>query len=310
MRRTALLLMAYAVVSLIIFVSAEISQSELFPVTFSFVFLVLIYLWYEFFVDKERLSEEVPQISVVSAWTLVFGLFFLSMLVRVPSVLLYGQPYEKIIVIYLTVLTMVLILNCKPSVFGFKSEKFGRALIIGAVYYFIFEFSAKIVQFILFFLLKGQFYLVGFNLLPFLAMFPFMTFCVGISEEGLFRGLMQTLLQKFYGVRFSILVQSALFGFWHFVWHLYPLDLVGMLVHVLSTFVIGALFGFFYSIAENLVPLILVHGLIDSFSYGYIFNSIELSATELFIFEALPYILSIALMFMLTRRLAEWMKKP
>ena len=137
----------------------------------------------------------------------------------------------------------------------------------------------------------------------------FMTFSVGIGEEGLFRGFMQSLLQKFYSVRFAIFVQSLLFGVWHFVWHISPLDVFGMLMHILSSFVIGVLFGYFYSIAENLTPLILVHGLIDSFPSGYKFASLEnLSASEAFMIWGLPYILSITLMFILTRKLAEWMK--
>jgi len=139
----------------------------------------------------------------------------------------------------------------------------------------------------------------------------FMTFSVGIGEEGLFRGFMQSLLQKFYSVRFAIFVQSLLFGVWHFVWHVSPLDVFGMLMHILSSFVIGVLFGYFYSIAENLTPLILVHGLVDSFPSGYKFANLEnLSAGEAFMIWGLPYILSITLMFILTRKLAEWMKKP
>ena len=311
MRKIALLLMIYAVVSAIIFISAEIPKGGFLPVIVSFVFLVLIYLWYNFFVDKGKLSGKISEITVRNVWVLVLGLFFLSMLIRIPFVLLYGQPYEKIVVIYLVFLAIVLILNCKPSAFGFKSEKLGRALIIGIIYYFIFEFPARIVQLILFFLLKGQVCLVGYDPWPFLMTFPFMTFCVGISEEGLFRGFMQSLLQKFYSVRFAIFVQSLLFGVWHFVWHISPLDLFGMLMHILSSFVIGVLFGYFYSIAENLTPLILVHGLIDSFPSGYKFASLEnLSAGEAFMIWGLPYILSITLMFILTRKLAEWMKKP
>ena len=310
MEKIALLLTIYIAISSTVLVSAEISKTDVAPVALSFLLLSIIYLWYRFYLNKERLSEEVS-ITVRNVWILVLSLFLLSMAVRIPSVLLYGQPYEKIVMIYLTILTITLILNCKLSVFGFKSEKFGKALTVGLIYYLIFEFSTRIVQFASAFFLTGQFCLVGYDPWPFLMTFPFMTFCVGISEEGLFRGFMQSLLQKFYSVRFAIFVQSLLFGVWHFVWHISPLDLFGMLMHILSSFVIGVLFGYFYSIAENLTPLILVHGLIDSFPSGYKFANLEnLSVSEAFMIGGLPYILSITLMFILTRKLAEWMKKP
>jgi len=310
MEKIALLLTIYIAISSIVLVSAEISKTDVAPVALSFILLSIIYLWYRFYLNKERLSEEVS-ITVRNVWILVLSLFLLSMAVRIPSVLLYGQPYEKIVMIYLIILTITLILNCKLSVFGFKSEKFGKALTVGLIYYLIFEFTTRIVQFASAFFLTGQFCLVGYDPRPFLMTFPFMTFCVGISEEGLFRGFMQSLLQKFYSVKFAILVQSLLFGVWHFVWHISPLDLFGMLMHILSSFVIGVLFGYFYSIAENLTPLILVHGLIDSFPSGYKFASLEnLSVGEAFMIGELPYILSITLMFILTRKLAEWMKKP
>ena len=306
MEKIALLLTIYIAISSIVLVSAEISKTDVAPVALSFILLSIIYLWYRFYLNKERLSEEVS-ITVRNVWILVLSLFLLSMAVRIPSVLLYGQPYEKIVMIYLIILTITLILNCKLSVFGFKSEKFGKALTVGLIYYLIFEFTTRIVQFASAFFLTGQFCLVGYDPRPFLMTFPFMTFCVGISEEGVFRGFMQ----KFYSVRFAIFVQFLLFGVWHFVWHISPLDLFGVLMHILSSFVIGVLFGYFYSIAENLTPLILVHGLIDSFPSGYKFASLEnLSVGEAFMIGELPYILSITLMFILTRKLAEWMKKP
>jgi len=117
-------------------------------------------------------------------------------------------------------------------------EKFGKALTVGLIYYLILEFSTRIIQFASAFFLTGQFCLVGYDPWPFLMTFSFMTFCVGIGEEGLFRGFMQGLLQKFYSVRFAIFVQFLLFGVWHFVWHISPPDIFGMLMHILSSFVL------------------------------------------------------------------------
>jgi len=70
---------------------------------------------------------------------------------------------------------------------------------------------------------------------------------------------MQTDLNQAYSRRKAILFQAGLFGLWHFVWHILPLDLFSMVSHVITSFVIGLLFGYFYSESRNLVPLILAH---------------------------------------------------
>ena len=316
MKNLAALLTIYLLTSLVVFASAEISKAKLFPLAVSFILLFIAYIWYRRYSREIELSEEIPKVDVGKVWALVFGLFFLSMLVRIPFVLLYGEPYEKIVVIYLILMTMTWILHCKPSVFGFKFEGIGKALTVGAVYYAVLEFPAVIVQLVFVFFFVGEIFVAGYDFVPFLLSFPFATFCVGISEEGLFRGLMQTLLQKFYSAKVAIFVQSALFGLWHFIWHVSPLNFGEMAAHMLFSFIIGALFGYFYSIAGNLAPLILVHGLVDSFPFGYVLNQTAVdklansSIFSQFMVYVAPYILSITLVFILTRRLAEWMKKP
>jgi len=102
----------------------------------------------------------------------------------------------------------------------------------------------------------------------FLLAMPFMTLCVGISEEGFFRGYMQTHFQKLYSPATAILIQAVFFGVWHFVWNLNPFDPFGMAMYVATTFFIGLIFGYFYSKARNLVPLILTHGLWNSVLSG------------------------------------------
>jgi membrane protease YdiL (CAAX protease family) len=108
---------------------------------------------------------------------------------------------------------------------------------------------------------------------------PFQTLLVGISEEGLFRGYIQTHLQKFYAWK-AIFIQAILFGFWHFVWNLYPFNPFAMAQYIATTFFIGLLFGYFYSKAKNLVPLILTHGLWNSFPAGVVENSAALNLFE------------------------------
>jgi membrane protease YdiL (CAAX protease family) len=124
---------------------------------------------------------------------------------------------------------------------------------------------------------------------------------VGISEEGLFRGYVQTHLEKFH-MSGAILAQAALFGIWHFVWNLSPLDPLGMVRYVGFTFFIGLLFGYFYSKSRNLVPLILAHGLWNSVPSGIVTSVAALEASIQTLIWILPYLVSAALTFLFIKR--------
>lgn len=53
----------------------------------------------------------------------------------------------------------------------------------------------------------------------------------------------------------------------------FALQPFGMLQYIAFTFLFGLLFGYFYSKTRSLVPLILVHGLWNSFQSGIIMNN-------------------------------------
>ncbi len=177
---------------------------------------------------------------------------------------------------------------------------------LGLVYYVIFGLLPYILLGAAFFVLEGQMLVKSFNLVSFLFVLPFMTFGVGISEEGLFRGYMQTRLSQVYSTRTAILLQAFLFGLWHFIWHVSPLNWLGMLTHVGSTFMVGLLFGYFYGAYSNLTPLVLTHGLVNSVPYGFVESQSAFTTLRnlplpsqvlLFLF---PYALSFAVTFVLT----------
>jgi len=315
MNRIAVMLLAYFSVSAILFAAGTMSQvkfygEKLVPAVASLLLLVPIYLWYSSHKERAKLSFQLPEKAGRSVWIWVLGLFLLAMAVRIPMVLLTGMAWEKTAVIYLVTLSIVFVFNCNPALFSFKTENLGRALAVGLVYYTIFEFSSAFSYALLVYFFTGEIVAVGYNPLPFLFAMPFMTLCVGISEEGLFRGFMQTLLGKFYSQKKANLIQALLFGFWHFVWNLNPLDLAGMSLYIAGTFLVGALFGYFYSLTKNIMPLIIVHGLVDSFPSGYIFNQNALNQLQNQHFAAqitaqmLPSILPIIIMFLLTKHLA------
>ncbi len=98
----------------------------------------------------------------------------------------------------------------------------------------------------------------------FLVAMRFQTFAVGVSEEGFFRGYIQTTMMGVTGVRGAIFYQGALFGVWHFVWHLNPLDIGGMVVHVVGAFLFGVFAGAFYKYTRNIAGLAFSHGLTNS----------------------------------------------
>jgi membrane protease YdiL (CAAX protease family) len=136
---------------------------------------------------------------------------------------------------------------------------------------------------------------------------PFHALCVGLSEEGFFRGYVQTHLEKSYGASRAILIQAVLFGIWHFVWDLNPFDLWGMVQYMALAFLIGLPFGYFYSKARNLAPVIITHALWNSVQMGIIANpaasealqSIPM-ATQILIL-LLPYAISVTAAILFTK---------
>lgn len=204
------------------------------PLFLSMFSLIPLYLWQTSYKQKAKLSEEIngrPQGTVVF---LAFSLFLLALLVRIPSVLLFNMPHEKAPLIYLLILTIILIEGKNVSVFGFKKQKMVKALFYGAVFYMIFGGTSIFLQCLLMYIITNQ-APASFAVSAFILSMPFQTLLVGISEEGLFRGYIQTHLQKFYAYK-AVLIQAILFGFWHFVWNLSPFDPYGMALYITETF--------------------------------------------------------------------------
>jgi membrane protease YdiL (CAAX protease family) len=163
---------------------------------------------------------------------------------------------------------MLLIEGTRLSAFGFKTQKLGKSLLYGLGFFAILAGANQLIYGLLVQLFTGQTAFQSYDLIPALLTMPFMTLCVGISEEGLFRGYMQTHLQKITNLKMAILFQAILFGAWHFVWNLSPFNPAAMTEYVVTTFIAGLLFGYFYSKTGNLVPLIFAHGLWNSAQMG------------------------------------------
>jgi membrane protease YdiL (CAAX protease family) len=306
------IILAYFALALIILFSAYVSQPDAFiPMSMSLLLLIPIYLWYEDYQEKEKLSKEINGRDKRTMLQWIFTLFILALSVRVPSALLFGMPYEKTALIYLIILTIVIIEKTNISAFGFKTENIEKSLLYGFAFFTVFGGVLILSSSLLVFAFTNQMLIASYSIAIFLFAMPFQTLCVGISEEGLFRGYMQTHLRKFYTVGMAILIQAAFFAVWHFVWDLYPFDPIGMAQYIATTFLVGLLFGYFYSKSKNLVPLIFAHGLYNSFIEGIIENEIASKALQTIPVASqvltlfLPYVISAIAMFLFVKYLVK-----
>jgi len=310
------ILLVYFTVAVIIFMNGHFFKAEnesitSIPVLLSVLLIIPIYIWCKTSCKKTEFSKETNGRDKNTVLSWIFTLFILALSVRIPSVLLFGMPYEKTPLIYLTILTILIIEKTDVSAFGFKTRNIRKSLLFGFLFFFILDGLASLGFYLLIYVFTSQIPVQYYNVLPFILTMPFMTLCVGISEEGLFRGYMQTHLEKFYTSKQAILIQAILFGVWHFVWGLNPFDPVYMLSYVGFTFLVGLLFGYFYSKTRNLAPLVFAHGLFDSVPAGIVQNQSTLDAFQTIspsyqgLTWILPYIVSVVLTLLFIRYLVK-----
>jgi membrane protease YdiL (CAAX protease family) len=290
---------------------SSLSISNL-PILVSLLLLIPLYVWEKNRAKTAELSKEVDGRNRRTVFFWILALFILALSIRIPSVLLlYGLPLEKTAVIYLTILTILVVEKTDISAFGFKIQRIGRSLLYGALFFILLDGIGLALTYVLFYTFTGQSPVQTYEALPFLSTVAFTTFCVAICEEGLFRGYMQTHLEKFYDSRKAILIQAALFGAWHFVWRLSPFDPFGMAQYVATTFIIGLFFGYFYSKTRNLVPLVFAHGLWDSVPQGIIESKTATDALQIVSFQyqiltlALPYVIGLIVTFFFIKNLVK-----
>lgn len=308
-------ILVYAIVSVLVFASdyiplGRVEDINVSPSVFSLVLLVPLFFWHKHYTQRRQLSSE-SYAGKGRVWFEVLALFSLAMAVRVPFVFVLGMAFEKTAVVYLVVLTVVLVNNRNLGSFGFRSGNFIRSLLAGLSYYLVYGIGLYGTFFALVYVATGHLVIIGYDLFPSLFVFPFMTLCVGVSEEGLFRGFIQTRLMRFHTRRKAIVVQALLFGIWHFVWHVSPFDPIGMVMHVSGSFVFGLVFGQFYSVSGNLVPLILAHGLVDTIGYGAVINpGLETMGTFVFGAELLSFLIGMVGLALCTKLIGEKAKVP
>jgi len=285
-------ILTYFALALIIFISAYLFSTDV-AMFFSILLLIPILIWQENHPEKEKLSKQVDGRNKGTILFWIFTLFILALFVRIPSALLFGMPYEKTPLIYLTVFTIIAIEKTDISAFGFRTQNIRKAIFHGLIFYAILGGSTLLTNYLLIYAFTNQTPIQSYAIPLFLLAMPFHTLCVGVSEEGFFRGYVQTHLEKFYGANKAILIQAVLFGIWHFVWDLNPFNPWGMIQYVAITFFIGLPFGYFYTKARNLSSVVIAHGLWNSVQLGILANQAAFDALQ-----AIPIAIQILILFL------------
>lgn len=79
----------------------------------------------------------------------------------------------------------------------------------------------------------------------------------GFGEELLMRGILQVFITEHLGVFLGILIASLVFGLLHFL----------SLIYVVTTFLIGCLFGVAFHLTQDLLLVMVAHAVYDVFAF-------------------------------------------
>lgn len=107
-------------------------------------------------------------------------------------------------------------------------------------------------------------------------------FNVGFLEEIIFRGFLFKIMEKD-NVKSAIIVSSITFGIGHIVNLLNGADLVLTLMQICYAIAIGYLFVIIFYKSKSLVPCIIAHSLINSFSIFNIENNLSMYIVPVFL---------------------------
>lgn len=194
-----------------------------------------------------------------SALFFSLALFCLAFTVRIPSVLFFDVPLEKTAILLLSYM-MVLANGWSPRSFGFTLRQWEKQIIVGVIFFVL---LSLVFQLNVWFgvILLGWKIKVSFQ--EFFIWFPFYL-SVGLGEEGLFRGYIQTRMRVFGRKTAIFLASFLLFGVWHFIWHVDPLSMWGILIRTVVTGAFGLIMAIVYEHTGSLLGVIVTHGLWDT----------------------------------------------
>jgi len=174
-------------------------------------------------------------LSRIYFWAVLAGMIFYALKVEKQKFLLYEEqkyPFKKILLMIFLIVVIILFGN---AIISFILKSFGFSGISA---------ETKAV----YLLFKESYLLLIFTCIT-----------AGVTEELLFRGYLQTRLEKlFNNAWLGIIISSLIFGLMHMGWH--------DLLQLIGTFWIGLVFAFFYYKYKNIKILVLLHIFYDLIS--------------------------------------------
>lgn len=234
------------------------------------------------------IMETIKQYSLSKPLIVSLLLFCLTMVFRLLDIFvlrldeLFGEIILSKILGFIIVIIFVKIIGSQLKDIGFNFDNKCSILIIGFVLTLALMIVGYIGEFIIFASDSPKLYIsvidpkagvtgsIGF---AFFLLFGNAINC--FMEEGLFRGIMISLLKKRYSIRTTILLQSLLFGIWHIPWA-FKWYISGM---------VGGTNGFIFAFVINSIPMIFM-GIVFGVMYHYT-NSIWTSWISHFIINSI-----------------------
>ena len=114
---------------------------------------------------------------------------------------------------------------------------------------------------------------------------------VGFIEEIIFRGFLFKMMEKD-NVKIAIIVSSITFGIGHIVNLLNGADFIPTVMQIFYAIAIGYLFVTIFHKSKSLVPCIITHSLINSFSIFNVENKLSMYVAPIFLI-IVPFIYAI-----------------
>ncbi len=266
-RNLSILLIIFVSVNLYQFLVVEYVPSHVF--FFSLVPLIPLFYWVK---TREAEGKDETVRGKIFKWKVMSIPFFflLVMIPRVTFIYLYNYPFEKISLTYLVVLAIYLFKLGNLGEYGFTLRRAHRNLLMGLILFTltyltlglclpgIFLIGEESRGKVMVVFTKQFLKLRSYISLDGLCQIAFLLLGVSLSEESFFRGYVITNLEKT-GFSVSLILSSILFGLFHVSWHLFPLNLYFMALHVFFATLFGLVVGSLFMNTGSLLGPILVH---------------------------------------------------
>jgi len=216
---------------------------------------------------RSKITETPRKEHKHELWSLTA--FLLAMAVRTTSISLYAAPLEKVAVAYLVLMLITLVYGKHPREIGFTQRKIRPNLLlgtaVGACLFACMCFADTITYSLL--ARAGINVSLRPDLLRVLDALLYHYACVAVSEELLFRGLIQTSIAEGKGFLKALAVSSCLFGSWHLLWGIPYIGRWEMgrvleysVSYMVSSTFFGLVVGSLYHQTQHLGAPIAVHG--------------------------------------------------